>query len=177
MGVSGEVRGRGAGPSASSRDLRRAGTARAPRRRHDGHLTAFPLAAARPAPCGTAWRGRAPAPSSRTGVALVCDGGFPGRPPRTPRVSGRSQGSCRSIIPDPAPSSLKHGGEMETSSDKPRPRVLCRWACPGKGSGEPFERQEEAPERNRKPQESTGGAAKHRRAATRGTRGHGAAAR
>lgn len=109
MGVSGEVRGRGAGPSASSRDLRRAGTARAPLRRHDGHLTAFPLAAACPAPCGTAWRGRAPAPSSRTGVALVCDGGFPGRPPRTPRVSGRSQGSCRSIIPDPAPSSLKHG--------------------------------------------------------------------
>lgn len=142
-----------------------------------GHLTAFPLAAARPAPCGTAWRGQAPAPSSRTGVALVCDGGFPGRPPRTPRVSGRSQGSCRSIIPDPAPSSLKHGGEMETSSDKPRPRVLCRWACPGKGSGEPFERQEEAPERNRKPRESAGGAAKHRRAATRGTRGHGAAAR
>lgn len=86
-----------------------AGTARAPLWRHDGHLTAFPLAAACPAPCGTAWRGRAPAPSSRTGVALVCDGGFPGRPPRTPRVSGRSQGSCRSIIPDPAPSSLKHG--------------------------------------------------------------------
>lgn len=74
-----------------------------------GHLTAFLLAAACPAPCGTAWRGRAPAPSSRTGVALVCDGGFPGRPPRTPRVSGRSQGSCRSIIPDPAQSSLKHG--------------------------------------------------------------------
>lgn len=74
-----------------------------------GHLTAFLLAAAHPAPCGTAWRGRAPAPSSRTGVALVCDGGLPGRPPQTPRVSGRSQGSCRSIIPDPAPSSLKHG--------------------------------------------------------------------